>query len=111
LPEYQHTTEDIAERRIRELQEMMCTMLMIHAHHRWPSASTPNLWPYALRMANDAINAVNAMPNLHMPIESFTGTKVIIKRGNGVYHKLRFWEARYIFSQCNLDVRFLEYVR
>jgi len=56
---------------------MACTML-IHAHHRWPSAITPNLWLYALRMAN---NAINVMPNLkfkdaQMPIESFTRTKV-----------------------------------
>ncbi len=56
---------------------MACTML-IHAHHRWPSTITPNLWPYALRMANDTINV---MPNLKFkdawtPIKSFTGTKV-----------------------------------
>jgi len=55
-----HHQNGIAERWIRELHKMMCTML-IHAHHRWPSAITPNLWPYTLRMANDAINA---MPNL-----------------------------------------------
>ncbi len=72
-----HHQNGIAERWIRELQEMAHTML-IHAHHRWPNAITPNLWPYALQMANDAINV---MPNLkfkdaQMPIESFTGTKV-----------------------------------
>ena len=72
-----HHQNGIAERRIRELQEMACTML-IHVHHRWPDAITPNLWPYALRMANDAINVT---PNLKFkdartPIESFTGTKV-----------------------------------
>jgi len=55
-----HHQNGIAERWIRELQEMMSTML-IHAHHRWPSAITPNLWPYALRMANKTINV---MPNL-----------------------------------------------
>ncbi len=39
----------------------MVRTMLIHVHHRWPSAITPNLWPYALRMANDAINV---MPNL-----------------------------------------------
>jgi len=72
-----HHQNGITERWIRELQEMMSTML-IYAHHRWPSAITPNLWPYALRMANKTINV---MPNLKfkdawMPIKSFTGTKV-----------------------------------
>jgi len=36
-----HHQNSIAERQIRELQEMV-----IHAHHRWPSTITPNLWPY-----------------------------------------------------------------
>jgi len=72
-----HHQNGIAERQIRELQEMTHTML-IHAHHRWPSAITLNLWLYALRMANDTINV---MPNLKLkdaqtPIESFTRTKV-----------------------------------
>ncbi len=56
---------------------MACTMI-IHEHHRWPSAITPNLWPYALRMANDTNNV---MPNLKFKdawtlIKSFTETKV-----------------------------------
>jgi len=56
----------------------MARTMLIHAHHRWPDAITPNLWPYALRMANDAINVT---PNLKFkdaqtPIESFTRTKV-----------------------------------
>jgi len=55
-----HHQNGIAERRIQELQEMVC-MMLIHAHHRWPSAITPNLWPYALWMSNDAIN-VKAKP-------------------------------------------------
>ena len=35
--------------------------MLIHASKRWPQAITANLWPYALRAANDAINEV---PNL-----------------------------------------------
>ncbi len=72
-----HHQNGIAERQIRDLQEMACMMLIL-AHHTWPSTITPNLWPYALRMTN---NAINIMPNLkfkdaRMPIESFMGTKV-----------------------------------
>ena len=52
-----HHQNGIAERRIRELQELARTML-IHAAKRWPAAITANLWPYALRAANDALNEV-----------------------------------------------------
>jgi hypothetical protein len=45
----------MAERRIRTLQEHARTML-IHANQRWPRCVTANLWPYALRMANDVLN-------------------------------------------------------
>ncbi len=72
-----HHQNSVAERWIQDFQDM-ARMMLIHVHHRWPSAITPNLWLYALRMANDAINVT---PNLkfkdaRMPIESFTGTKV-----------------------------------
>jgi transposase InsO family protein len=72
-----HHQNGVAERRIRDLQEMARTML-IHAHRRWPSAITANLWPYAIRMANDAINAT---PNLkdkegRTPLEVFANTQV-----------------------------------
>jgi hypothetical protein len=52
-----HFQNGVAERRIRELQDMARTML-IHANRRWPQAITANLWPYALRMANDAFNSM-----------------------------------------------------
>jgi hypothetical protein len=55
-----HHQNGIAERRIRLLQDMARTML-IHAHSRWPEAITTHLWPYAVRMANDALNAT---PNI-----------------------------------------------
>ncbi len=50
-----HHQNCMAERRIRTLQEHARTML-IHAHQRWPKCVTANLWPYALRMANDVLN-------------------------------------------------------
>ena len=45
-----------AKVRIQHLQEMARTS-MIHENKRWPDAITPNLWPYATRMANESINA------------------------------------------------------
>jgi hypothetical protein len=44
----------MAKGRIRELQDHARTML-IHASKRWPTAIDTHLWPYALRMANDAL--------------------------------------------------------
>ena len=51
-----HHQNGKAEVRIRHLQEMARTS-MIHVNNRWPDAITPNLWPYATRMANESINA------------------------------------------------------
>jgi hypothetical protein len=55
-----HHQNGVAERRIRELQDMARTML-IHAQRRRPTAITANLWPYAIRISNDSINMT---PNL-----------------------------------------------
>ena len=54
----------IAKQRIRELQEMTRAML-IHASKRWPGVVTIHLWPYAMRMANQAYNTT--------PLSSHTG--------------------------------------
>ena len=50
-----HHQNGVAERRIRELQETTRAML-IHATKRWPGVVTIHLWPYAIRMANQAYN-------------------------------------------------------
>ena len=50
-----HHQNGMAERRIRLLQELTRTMLM-HANKRWPRVITTNLWPCAMRMANDVLN-------------------------------------------------------
>jgi hypothetical protein len=55
-----HHQNGLAERRIRELQELARTQL-VHASRRWPKAVTANLWPYALRMA---CMVHNASPNM-----------------------------------------------
>lgn len=50
-----HHQNGIAEKRIRDLQELARTQL-IFAKRRWPQAIEPFLWPYALRMANQVLN-------------------------------------------------------
>jgi Reverse transcriptase (RNA-dependent DNA polymerase) len=73
-----HHQNGKAERRIRELQDMARTML-IHAKHRWPSAITANLWPYAIRMANDVLNATpsSKFPDGRIPSSSFSKSNVV----------------------------------
>jgi hypothetical protein len=44
--------------------------------NRWATAVTINLWPYALRFANDAFNAVPGIKTSETPLESFSGTPV-----------------------------------
>jgi len=72
-----HHQNGIAERRIRELQGTARTML-IHARRRWPNSVTMNLWPYAVRMANDAFNESPNMkhPTRKNPHEVFSNTNV-----------------------------------
>ena len=55
-----HHQNGIAERKIRDIQEMARSML-VHAKDRWPEAITANLWPYAARMA---VDTHNNMPSL-----------------------------------------------
>jgi hypothetical protein len=50
-----HHQNGIAKWCIHTLQELARTML-IHADHWWPKVVTANLWPYALRMANDVLS-------------------------------------------------------
>jgi hypothetical protein len=73
-----HHQNGMAERRIRELQDMARTML-IHANSRWPDAINANLWPYAVRAANEAINHSPSMqdPERRSPMEIFAKTRVV----------------------------------
>ena len=50
-----HHTNGLAEKRIRDLQDLARTQ-MIHATNKWPACITANLWPYAVRLANDTLN-------------------------------------------------------
>ena len=46
----------VAEAEIKNLKDLGRTM-MIHANQQWPEAITTHLWPYAVRMVNDAMNS------------------------------------------------------
>lgn len=106
-----HHNNGIAEKRIRDLQDLARTM-MIHAASRWPQAITANLWPYALRMANEVVNDTSRVADRQGRSSSqiFSNTKVNInskhyapfgcpvfvlnsalQKEGGIYHK---WDAR-----------------
>ena len=70
-----HFQNGIAERRIKDLTERSRTSLL-HAMHRWPTAITINLWPYALRYTNDVYNSTPALKSGKSPLEVFSRTAV-----------------------------------
>ena len=71
-----HFQSGMAERRIRDLQDSARTMLL-HAHRRWPTAITTNLWPYAVRYASDMFNEAPLKKHKDKtPIELFSGSPV-----------------------------------
>jgi hypothetical protein len=74
-----HHQNGIAEQKIRSLQELARNMF-VHANKLWPKAVTANLWPYAIRMANDVLNET---PNMQDKIKR---------------------TAQQIFSQTNIQV-------
>lgn len=71
-----HHQNGRAEKRIRDLQDLARTSL-IHANRMWPDAITSNLWPYALRHANDSINKSHFKGKDITPIEIFSGSDVV----------------------------------
>ena len=72
-----HHQNGIAERRIKEIQGLARAML-IHANRRWPEAITPNLWPYAIKMANEVLNDTPNMldPERRSAVQIFSRAKV-----------------------------------
>lgn len=79
-----HHQNGVAERRICELQDMARTML-IHANSRWSESVTTNLWPYAIRMANEAINNTPSFQDEDgkTPVELFANSKVTANLNTG----------------------------
>ena len=72
-----HHTNEIAERRIRDIQDSSRTML-IHADYQWKSHIITNLWPYAIRLGNRAYNDTPLLVNVQgkTPTQLFTSTEV-----------------------------------
>jgi hypothetical protein len=73
-----HFQNGIAERRIRELQDMTRTALL-HAMARWPRAINTHLWPYALRTANDVLVSTPKRVDGRSAIGVFSGSEVTPK--------------------------------
>ena len=72
-----HHTNEISERSIRGAQDSGRTML-IHAARQWKSHITTNLWPYAIRLGNQAYNDTPLLGNAQGKTltQLFTSTEV-----------------------------------
>jgi hypothetical protein len=73
-----HHTNGMAEKRIRDLQDLARAMLL-HASLKWNTHITANLWPYAIRMANEVLKSTPS-PQLgtrQTAQQVFDGTKVL----------------------------------
>ena len=72
-----HHKNWITERRIRDIQYSDRTML-IHTGHLWKTRITTNLWPYALRLGNQAYKNTPLLGNeqVKTPTQLFTSTEV-----------------------------------
>jgi hypothetical protein len=82
-----HFQNGVAEKRIRDLQESARTM-MLRANDKWPTAQSTALWPYALRLANKALNCTPCSDNSYRsPIEIFTGSCVRPNLRHLHYHR------------------------
>jgi hypothetical protein len=63
-----HFQNGIAKKRIRDLSEQARKQLL-HAKARWPEAIEINLWPYAIRNANDIRNTIADKEDGSSPLE------------------------------------------
>lgn len=70
-----HHQNGRAEKRIRDLQDTGRGMVL-HAKQRWPKAITANLWPYAIRIANDMVNDSPIQHKDDLPMELFSAVGV-----------------------------------
>ena len=67
-----HFQNGMAEKRIRDLQEQTTTM---HAEAKWPQVITSNLWPYALREANESLNGTPSKVTGEIANQLFSGSE------------------------------------
>ena len=73
-----HFQNMIPERRIRDLQERTRTS-MLYAMNKWRKMVIINLWPYAMRHANDVANATPKKGQELSPMEMFSGVRIAPK--------------------------------
>jgi len=71
-----HFQNDIAEKRIRDLQDAARRMLL-HAKSRWKKAIHDSIWPYALVTANNNSNELPDLIDASTKLERFTGVEVL----------------------------------
>ena len=72
-----HHHNGVTEINIRWIQEITRTS-MTHAIHKWPKAIKRQLWPYALRLSNDALNNTPHLQHKQRstPKQLYTGAKI-----------------------------------
>lgn len=78
-----HHTNRVAEKRIRDLQDLTRTQL-ICAASKWEDSVTANIWPYVIRLANNA-NNTSLSPHdkaRRSPEQIFSNTQAIINAKN-----------------------------
>ena len=73
-----HFQNGIAERRIWDLQERTRTS-MLYAMNKWRKMVIINLWPYAMRHANDVANATPRKGQELSPLEMFSRVEIAPK--------------------------------
>ena len=92
-----HHQNGVAERRIRVLQDLTRAQ-MAHASHRWPEAISANLWPYALRIANDEWNMAPGLRGRQgrSPAQIFHSTPV----NRNLKHSIPFGSPVYVLKDA-----------
>lgn len=69
-----HFQNGRSEKRIRDLQDQ-ARVSLVHAKHRWSTAISANLWPYALRLAN-LVHQITPDASGISRLEKFSGNEI-----------------------------------
>ena len=70
-----HWQNGVAEKRIRDLNDMASVMLN-YAMRKWPQALSLHLWPYALRAASDTNSCLPRVGKEQSPLEIWTKSSI-----------------------------------
>jgi len=65
-----HNQNGKMEKRIRDLQ-VQGRVMLIHSMHKWKDAVAPQLWPYAIGLANELINLTPRSKDGAIPLSLF----------------------------------------